>query len=39
MFSFRNQKQIRKTRIISDSFKKKSRSIVVSKLRIDYTGV
>jgi hypothetical protein len=39
MFSFRNQKQSKKTRIISDSLKKKSRSIVVSKLRINYTGV
>ena len=39
MFSFRNQKQIEKTRIIIDSLKKKSRSIVFSKLRIRYTGV
>jgi hypothetical protein len=39
MFSFRNRKQTMKTRRISDSLKKKSRSIAASKLRIDYTGV
>ena len=39
MFSFRNQKQSKKTRIISDSLKKKSRSIVISKLMNSYTGV
>ena len=39
MFSFRNRKQIRKTRTTSDSLKKKSRSIVVSRLGIRYTGV
>ena len=39
MFSFRNQKQIKKTRIISDSLKKNARSILASKLRAHYTGV
>jgi len=39
MFSLRNQKHSEKTRTISDSLKKKSRSIVVSKLMTRYTGV
>ena len=39
MFSFRNQKHSEKTKSISDNLKKKSRSIVVSKLMTRYTGV